>query len=215
VRNSRLTVQVRIEAESRFCIRHGSVRAADARHAGLRPGPESATVKLVTSEDIAPYLPAEEAGADGDYLVWFRSPSTALVEAVLQRLGADRGQVYRYWYGGFGAHLSERQLDLVRRVPGVLEVWQDTEGRPAPLARVPPAERVDGSYIISVADGVSPRAVAERTGVVPTGVYERTIHGFSANLTDAQLDLVRRDPDVLTVEDDAYSNGLRVAGLED
>ncbi|MEJ3742232.1 hypothetical protein WEI85_02880 [Actinomycetes bacterium KLBMP 9797] len=72
----------------------------------------------------------------------------------------------------------------------------------APHHRVGPDTRVEGSYIVVVADDADPRAVAERAGVTPRHVLPR-MPAFTADLTDAQLDAVRRDPHVSEVVDNA------------
>lgn len=63
------------------------------------------------------------------------------------------------------------------------------------------AERVPGQYMVMVREGADPAAVAARAGVRTEFVYRFALTGFSARMSDAQLDLIRRDPDVLHIED--------------
>ncbi|MET8832840.1 hypothetical protein ABZV78_02840 [Micromonospora sp. NPDC004540] len=158
----------------------------------------------MTSDDapLAPYVPAHGKGVEGDYLVWlaYNEPSA---EIFLARAGIEAGQVYRTWDAGFGAVLTGEQVEAVRRIPGVALVEQDTEGRPTPYTRATPGERVDGSYIVEVAPGADPTVVAARLGIAPTAVLRHALLGFGAEMSDVQLDRVRRDPEVTHVWDDA------------
>ncbi|MEU9507484.1 hypothetical protein AB0D32_14505 [Micromonospora sp. NPDC048170] len=157
----------------------------------------------MTSEDatLAPCVPEDGDPVQGDHLVWLGFASD-LTETVMAQAGIEPGQVYRSWYAGFGAVLSGEQVAAVRRIPGVNLVERDTEGRPAPHARTS-GDRVEGSYIVSVAEGADPAAVATRLGVAPTGVFH-ALSSFAAEMTDAQLDRVRRDPEVTDIGDDAW-----------
>ncbi len=88
--------------------------------------------------------------------------------------------------------------------------------RPGPQTKVSPAATglapalqasgaaLPGQYIVVYADGARPtRADAAAVGVSPLFVYTSGVHGYSATLTPAQLDQVRRDPAVAYVEQDA------------
>ncbi|MGH3714076.1 MAG: S8 family peptidase [Micromonosporaceae bacterium] len=50
---------------------------------------------------------------------------------------------------------------------------------------------VGNSYLVRVADGADPAAVAQRLGVTPEHVYTETINGFSAKFSGARLRAVR------------------------
>ncbi|WP_171167818.1 S8 family peptidase [Streptomyces sp. I05A-00742] len=79
--------------------------------------------------------------------------------------------------------------------------------RPEPRARAPlhrtAGQGVAGHYIVTLHKGVSPRALTTRLGVTPDTVYQHALLGFAASLTPAQLDAVRKAPDVESVEEDA------------
>lgn len=75
---------------------------------------------------------------------------------------------------------------------------------PAPLHGEPDAEAP--AVIVVFRDGVphhsAARALAARVGFHPQQVYESVLPGFVAELSPAQLALVRCDPDVAYVEYD-------------
>ncbi|MBZ4319670.1 S8 family peptidase [Streptomyces huiliensis] len=73
---------------------------------------------------------------------------------------------------------------------------------PAPLHRTS-GRAVTGHYIVTLRQGASPRTLTARLGVTPDTVYQHALLGFAATLTPAQLDTVRRSPDVRSVEEDA------------
>ncbi|GAA3069241.1 hypothetical protein GCM10020000_62130 [Streptomyces olivoverticillatus] len=63
---------------------------------------------------------------------------------------------------------------------------------------------IPGHYIVILRQGAAiPRSLASRLGVTPDIVYSHAIHGFAATLTPAQLEAVRKAPDVESVEEDA------------
>ncbi|MBC2877218.1 MULTISPECIES: S8 family peptidase [Streptomyces] len=75
---------------------------------------------------------------------------------------------------------------------------------PHPHTNSPPDGRaVPAHYIVTLRQGASPRALTARLGVRPDTVYQHALLGFAAPLTPAQLDAVRRSPDVRSVEEDA------------
>ncbi|MGH3738562.1 MAG: S8 family serine peptidase [Micromonosporaceae bacterium] len=61
---------------------------------------------------------------------------------------------------------------------------------------------VGSSYVVRVADGVDPAAVARRLGVTPTHVYTATINGFAASFSGARLKAVRLAAGVKAVSQD-------------
>ena len=75
---------------------------------------------------------------------------------------------------------------------------------PAPLLGAPDPRA--GGYIVVLRDGADPDAVVEALGAAhgstPTHVFRSALLGFSAALTPAALDAVRRHPDVRYVEHD-------------
>jgi subtilisin family serine protease len=70
----------------------------------------------------------------------------------------------------------------------------------APLADAAPGRGVPGSYIVTVSDGINARGLARRQGVDPTAIYDAALNGFAARLSPAQLERVRRSPEVVAVE---------------
>ncbi len=66
---------------------------------------------------------------------------------------------------------------------------------------------VPGRYIVTVADGAQPAAVAHGRGVVPEVVMTHAINGFVATLTQAQVVRLNADPNVNSIEPD------RVVGI--
>jgi subtilisin family serine protease len=61
---------------------------------------------------------------------------------------------------------------------------------------------IPGSYIVVLAEGANPRAVAAVAGVEPTHVYEHALNGFSASLNAGQLNALRNMTGVDYVEED-------------
>ena len=72
---------------------------------------------------------------------------------------------------------------------------------PARLFRAKPEVRIAGSYIVSIRPGVDPLDVAARHGVDPSSV-EGGFNTFSAEMTDAQVDSIRTDPDIDHLSED-------------
>ncbi len=66
---------------------------------------------------------------------------------------------------------------------------------------------VPGRYIVTVADGARPAAVAHGRGVVSEVVMTHAINGFVATLTPAQVARLNADPNVNSIEPD------RVVGI--
>lgn len=121
---------------------------------------------------------------------------------VLARHSIDVAGVYRIGSWGFAAHLPADKAKRLAADPDV-EIEPDTGDRLAPHDRVPPDDRVPGSYLVVVRRTTRPATVAARAGVIPERVGEKGNY-FFADLTDAQLQAVLRDPDVNLVEDNAF-----------
>ncbi len=64
------------------------------------------------------------------------------------------------------------------------------------------AHAVSGSYIVTLASGANPTAVAATAGVSPTFTYTHAITGFAAELSATQLSVLRHNPAVTMVEPD-------------
>ena len=67
------------------------------------------------------------------------------------------------------------------------------------------AQVVPGRFIITVRDGVSPRAVAADHGVTPDFVYTHALNGFAGSMSDAARDGLLRDARVSRVEPDGIA----------
>ncbi|KUJ66335.1 hypothetical protein ACZ90_37575 [Streptomyces albus subsp. albus] len=72
---------------------------------------------------------------------------------------------------------------------------------PAPLNQVKGA--IPGQYIVSLAAGVTPGSVTARARVKPLYTYNRARGGFAAKLSPAQVEMIRHQPGVEAVEQDA------------
>jgi len=69
-----------------------------------------------------------------------------------------------------------------------------------------PTTEVSRSVIVQVADDEDPVEVARRYGIVPTFVYHHALRGFAGELPTRggiSLEILRRDPRILQVEEDA------------
>ena len=72
----------------------------------------------------------------------------------------------------------------------------------APLAVHLGADAIPGDYIVVMKPGSEPGKVAHLAGATMRRTYNATIRGFAAQLSDRQLEQVRRHPDVAYVEMD-------------
>ena len=75
---------------------------------------------------------------------------------------------------------------------------------PVPLAPLLAASgaATPGAYVVVLRPGSSPQGLVHGLGVKARHVYEGSLTGFAARLTPGQLDRVRRDPAVESVEPD-------------
>src|SRR5690349_1398973 len=69
----------------------------------------------------------------------------------------------------------------------------------------------DGSYIVVLKGGTSPRADASRNGVTPHHVFGSALKGFSASLSRGQLKKLRHDAqvDYVTPDRPIHADGRR------
>ncbi len=150
-----------------------------------------------------------DRGTSRDYLVLVK-PGAADPYQVLSRHRIEPESLYRIASWGFAATLTGGQVEEPSTVGGIaLSEDPDVESierdphRLAPHFRVPQEHRVDGQYMVSIRRSGDPAIVAARAGVSPSSVYS-DIKAFAADMTDAQVQAVRQDPDVLQVEDNSY-----------
>ena len=80
----------------------------------------------------------------------------------------------------------------------------------APLAKAT-GEVVPGRYIVTTRPSARLAGLTDQLGVRALHQYDAALHGFAANLSPVQLDLVRRSADVLAVEPDQV---VRVASVQ-
>jgi subtilisin len=73
---------------------------------------------------------------------------------------------------------------------------------PAPSDRALPSTGIPDRYIVQVAAGEDPRAVAASYGVSPNHVYVRAVRGFAGTVGSGRLAALRADPRVLHVTPD-------------
>jgi subtilisin family serine protease len=92
-------------------------------------------------------------------------------------------------------------LGAVAGISGASGAHAGTRAVPAPLTRERAA--IPDSYIVSLAPGADPDAVAKEVGASPRYVYRKALLGFAARLTPAQLTRVRSMDAVRGVEQDA------------
>jgi len=74
---------------------------------------------------------------------------------------------------------------------------------PAPLFAAAPGRGIPGSYIVVLKEGARALPVAKGSGLTPRFVYTRALSGFTATLSESQVDRLRRDPSVAYIEQDA------------
>ena len=67
----------------------------------------------------------------------------------------------------------------------------------------PGVRAIPGAYIVQLKAGADIGGLTRGLAVSPRYTYQAAVHGFAANLTERQLDAVRRNPHVLTIEQDA------------
>lgn len=100
----------------------------------------------------------------------------------------------RVFAAGFAAVVMTFSVGTAQSAAGTTEL--------APLAMAG-ADGVPGEYIVQLADGARPGVLAGSLDVATKHVYQATIKGFSAKLTDAQLAEVRAMDGVVAVSQNA------------
>lgn len=139
----------------------------------------------------------------------FVKPGTPDPYQILSRHHIGPDSLYRISSWGFAATLTGLQLEKPAVVggpalaedPDIERVERDPD-RLAPHFRVPRERRVEGEYLVNVRGGGDPLTVAARAGVSPGDVFDN-INTFAAAMTNAQVQALRQDPDVVDIEDNA------------
>ncbi|HET7234307.1 MAG TPA: S8 family serine peptidase, partial [Longimicrobium sp.] len=62
---------------------------------------------------------------------------------------------------------------------------------------------IANAYLVVLADGADPRGVAASVSVAPRHLYSAAVNGFSATLTQGQLNALQHNPAVAYIEQDA------------
>jgi hypothetical protein len=139
--------------------------------------------------------------AQQDHLVFLRSPGIEPDELLVRhRIRSYATEIYRMARWGFAARLRGHEVDALSTDPDVERIEPD-EHRLAPVFNLDNPNRIPGSYLADVRRGADPILVTNRNGIAPdtiaglmTGLF--AVHG----LGDAELDRLRRDPDVTYLE---------------
>lgn len=79
---------------------------------------------------------------------------------------------------------------------------QTTPNAKGPAAAPQQGKLIPDHYIVTLKAGAKVRAVAALAQANPRFVYEAALNGFAAELNARQLEIVRRHPDVVAVEQD-------------
>ncbi|URM88773.1 S8 family peptidase [Streptomyces sp. MRC013] len=90
-------------------------------------------------------------------------------------------------------------------VPAVGTAASAAEPAPAPLVKVaeaPAATEIKGRYIVTLKAGADPAGLAKAKSVKTRHVFEEVLNGFAADLSAGQLEALRRDSRVLSIEED-------------
>lgn len=75
-------------------------------------------------------------------------------------------------------------------------------------------ERVPGSWVVTLRAGASAAGLARAAGVTPQFTYSTALLGFAARMTDGQVEGLRRNPHVASIEPDGVvqGSGLQYTG---
>jgi subtilisin family serine protease len=91
---------------------------------------------------------------------------------------------------------------MVRLVVAALVVALGAVAAPSANARSLAAGHESESYVVTVSKGSAPRVVARGVGAATTFVYKSALNGFAARLTTTQVEQLRHDPRVESVDVD-------------
>ncbi|MEU2182245.1 S8 family peptidase [Streptomyces thermolilacinus] len=89
--------------------------------------------------------------------------------------------------------------------PALASAATAAEPAPAPLLKVaeaPAAQEIKGRYIVTLKAGADAAGLAKSESVRTRHLYRNVLNGFAADLSPAQLEELRRDSRVLSIEED-------------
>ncbi|MEV0192209.1 hypothetical protein AB0I39_27205 [Kitasatospora purpeofusca] len=159
----------------------------------------------------APLFEAGEALADRRYQIYRRYlewavPPFANVVDILLRHGIPTDAAYTHDGVAVGAVLDELQLAAVRADPQVEYVDHDIVGGAAPLFRhlEPQVDRIESEYSVVLVEGTDKAAFIARTGITSIGSLPAFSQSIGAELTEQQIALLRRQPEVRYIEAAAW-----------
>ncbi|WP_042449612.1 hypothetical protein [Streptacidiphilus jiangxiensis] len=135
-------------------------------------------------------------------------PTYPSVSDILVRYGIDPGAARTRHGLVVGADLDAGQLAALRRDRQVKYIERDCVDGVARYQRVPETSRVPGQYAVWVADGCYLQALLARLDGTLLWAFDEGERFFYAQLTDRQRDRLRRDPDVLELDDDQLDSAL-------
>ncbi|MFJ8694224.1 S8 family peptidase [Streptomyces roseolilacinus] len=103
-------------------------------------------------------------------------------------------------------HIGALTLALpLALLPAVGTAASAAEPSPAPLVKVaeaPAAQEIKGRYIVTLKAGADPAGLAKNKSVKTRHLYQKVLNGFAADLSAGQLEALRRDSRVLSIEED-------------
>ncbi|MEU3450767.1 S8 family peptidase [Streptomyces thermolilacinus] len=89
--------------------------------------------------------------------------------------------------------------------PTLASAATPAEPAPAPLLKVaeaPAAQEIKGRYIVTLKAGADAAGLAKSESVKTRHLYRNVLNGFAADLSPTQLEELRRDSRVLSIEED-------------
>jgi len=70
--------------------------------------------------------------------------------------------------------------------------------------------KVEGRYLVRLKDGVRAQGLVRALGVVTDEVYDSVLDGFAATMTEKQVEALRRNPNVTSIEPDGWVRAERL-----
>lgn len=91
---------------------------------------------------------------------------------------------------------------------GAAPVGAAGTGDEVPVLRARSGTALPGKYIVTVREGTDPAEVASRHLVTGTQIWRDAVNGFAGELTASDLEKLRRDPSVESIQEDAIDEAL-------